>query len=338
MKQKLQALLFGMLLLGVTGCREFYDYFNEVEPKILKIQDFATGLAAPLGMDIDAKGQIWVTEIGTGNNSGKVSVITSKGVKYVVLEGFPSSLGPEGLEGLNHILVKNGMLYILHVNGLLYKANINSYKPGDAPKQASTLQTEDIGSFVLDYDFENDTEESNPYNLTVGPQGDIFITDAAANVIIRRSSSGKLSVFATFPDLDNPTGIGPPTIDPVPTSITFVQQKFYVTTLTGFPFPTGKARIYAVDLAGNISLYQEGFTTITDMSLDPADNPVLVEHAQFGPQGFMPTTGRIVVATATGQSTMVAGLNQPTAIVRANPLTYYVNSLADGKIMKVSPY
>jgi hypothetical protein len=229
------------------------------------------------------------------------------------------------------------MLYILHVNGLLYKATISSYKPGDAPKQASSLQTEDIGTFVLKYDFEDDTQESNPYNLTVGPKGDIFIADAAANAIIRRSSSGKLSVFATFPDLDNPTEIGPPTIDPVPTSITFVRDKFYVTTLTGFPFLPGLARVYTVDLAGKVSLYQEGFTTITDMSLDPVENPVLVELGQFGQQGFEPNSGRIVVATATGQSTMVAGLNQPTAIVRANPLTYYVNSLVDGKISKVSP-
>ena len=337
MKQKIQFLVLGVLLLGVSGCREFYDYFNEVEPKILKVQDHATGLTAPLGLDIDAKGQLWVTEVGTGNNDGQVSMITPSGAKHVVYEGFPSAIGPEGLEGLNHFLLKNGWLYILHVNGLLYKANISAYKPGDVPKQASTLPTEDISAFVYDYDFGVALDHSNPYNLTEGPKGDLFITDAGANAVIRRNAAGQLSVFATFPDLKNTTVIGPPFIDAVPTSITYVKQKFYVTTLTGFPFPTGQARVYNVDLAGNVSLYQDGFTTITDMALDPAENPVLVEHAQFGPQGFMRNTGRIVVATATGPSTMIAGLNQPTDIVRANLWLYYVNSLADGKILKVSP-
>ena len=340
MKTKVTTVLFSHSVLGATGCREFYEYFEEVKPKVLKVRDYASGLAAPLGLALDAKGQLWVTEIGTGTDDGKVSVFTSNGKKHVVIDGFPSFMGPGGPEeivGLNHLLVKEGTAYILHANGTLYLADISAFKPGDAPLPASTLKKEAIGAFVLNYDFEEEVVESNPYNLTAGPAGAIYITDAAANAVIRRTAAGELSVLATFPDIQNPTPVGPPTIDAVPTSIAFNQDRFYVTTLTGFPFPTGKARIYSVDLAGKVSLFQEGFTTITDMTFDPYFNPVVVEHAQFTQQGFAPNTGRIAVATEEGPANFISELNQPTAIVRSAPLTYYVNSLPEGKIIKVSP-
>lgn len=340
MKQRLTTLLLGLGLLVVTGCREFYEYFEEVEPKVLKVTEYATGLTAPLGLTLDDKKNLWVTEIGTGANDGKVSVIQPNGKKYVVVDGFPSFTGPGGADevvGLNHLMIKEGLAYILHTNGLLYVADISSFKPGDAPLAAGALKTENIAAFVLDYDFKEDNNESNPYNLTAGPAGDIYITDAAANAVVRRTHAGKLSIFTTFPDIENPTPVGPPTIDAVPTSIAFNKNRFYVTTLTGFPFPTGKARIYTVDLGGKVSLFQEGFTTLTDLTFDPAFNPVVVEHGQFTEQGFAPNTGRIAVATAEGPANFVSALNQPTAIVRSGPLTYYVNSLPDGKILKVSP-
>jgi len=340
MKQKLTMLLFSLSLLVVSGCREFYDYINDVEPEILKVKDFATGLNNPIGLAMDDKEQLWVTEIGTGNDDGKVSVFTPNGTKYVVIDNFPSFMGPGGPEeivGLNKLLIKDKMLYILHTNGFLYKADISSFNLGSTPMQASALPKENIGTFVLNYPFEVPAEESNPFDLTTGPQGDLYITDAAANAVIHRTSSGNLSVFATFPNLNNPIPVGPPTIHAVPTGIAFVDQKFYVSNLTGFPFPTGKARVYTVDLSGKITSFQEGFTTLTGLTLDPVNSPVVVEHAQFTLEGgFNPNTGRVVVATPTGMSTIASGLNLPTSVVRSGLITYYVNSLADGKIIKVT--
>ncbi|CAN5920010.1 hypothetical protein BH24BAC1_BH24BAC1_32830 [soil metagenome] len=340
MKTKVTALFFTLSLMVFSGCKEFLDHLDKVEPDKTQVKEFASGLAAPLGMAIDAKGQIWVTEIGTGQNDGKVSVIRPNGSSYVVIEGFPSFMGPGGPEeivGLNHLVMKEGTLYILHANGTLYITNVASFTPGETPLQASALLKEDIGSFVLSYAFEEDAEESNPYNLTFGPGGNLYIADAAANALIRRTPAGVLSVFATFPDIVNPAPFGPPTLDAVPTSIAFDGQKFYVTTLTGFPFPAGKARLYTLDGSGNITDFQEGFTTLTDMTLRANHKPVVIEHAQFTPQGFAPNSGRMILVSDNGkQEVLVQGLNFPTAIVSGGPGTYYVNSLADGKIMKVT--
>ncbi|KAA5549160.1 ScyD/ScyE family protein [Adhaeribacter rhizoryzae] len=334
MKLRVTTLLFSLSLLVATSCRQFYDYFDDVDPKKTKVKEFVAGLQAPLGLDLDGKNQLWVTEVGTGNNDGKVSVIRPNGVKHVVIEGFPSFIGDEGLAGLNHLLVKDGMLYILHVNGLLYKANIASYRPGQAPIQASSLPTENIGAFVWSYPFQVPIDESNPYNLTVGPGGNIYITDAGANAILRRTAAGALSVIATLPDLVNPTNVGPPFIDAVPTGIAYNSGKFYVTTLTGFPFLTGKARLYTLGQSGNIISYQDGFTTLTDIALDEHNVPVVIEHGQFG-QGFVPNTGRIVATYGQRQAEILTGVNQPTDIVISGPKTLYVNSLVDGKIFKV---
>jgi hypothetical protein len=203
------------------------------------------------------------------------------------------------------------------------------------PIKAEDLQTEAIGPFVLDYDFEKDVEESNPYNLTAGPDGDIFIADAAANAIIRRSKTGQLSVFATFPDIANPTPVGPPMIHSVPTGIAFDGQQFFVSTLTGFPFPTGKARIYRVNLSGQVSVYKEGFTMLTDVTLDAKLQPVVLQFAEFGPQGFKPNTGLLTRVSAQQNTVLVDKLNLPTSVAKRDAKTYYVNSLAEGKIMKV---
>jgi hypothetical protein len=278
-----------------------------------------------------------VTEVGTGNNDGKISMITEKGTKYTVIENFPSAINQQEnvAEGLNHLLAKDGVLWILHVSGQLYKFDLSTFKPGNMPVKASTLATENIGKFVLDYPFAEDTGESNPYNLTVGPDGDIFIADAAANAIIRRGKTGNLSVFATFPNIQNPLPFGPPMIHSVPTGIAFDGQRFFVSSLTGFPFPTGKARIYQVNLSGEVSVYKEGFTMLTDVTLDAKHQPVALQFAEFGPEGFKPNTGRLTRVAAQQNTLLVDKLNLPTSVAKRDAKTYYVNSLAEGKIMKV---
>lgn len=80
------------------------------------------------------------------------------------------------------------------------------------------------------------THDSHPYNLTKGADGHIYISDAGANAIIRRESAGHYSALAEIPGFANPTPVGPPQVEAVPTSILFDGHDFLVTTLTGFPF------------------------------------------------------------------------------------------------------
>lgn len=322
-------------LLTIVFLVSCQDHRELVSPTQLQTRDFATGLAAPLGLALDNKGQLWVTEVA----AGKVSVITPDGKIHPAITGFSVGISPEGTpDGLNHLTYKDGFLYILHgVDEKLYIANVASFKPGDPPLAAGQLTSEPIGQFVLDYNFPQDTQDSNLYNLTFSPDGDLYIADAGANAIIRRSKTGALSVFATVPGIPNPTPVGPPTVQSVPTGIVFDGQKFLVTTLLGFPFPAGRARIYQIDLNGNVSLYQEGFTSLVDIALGAGQRPLVLSVAEFGQQGPTPNTGKIYQTTGGQITTLLQGLNLPTSIEAGNAAnTYYVNSLASGKIQQIT--
>ncbi|MBD0254973.1 MAG: ScyD/ScyE family protein [Cytophagales bacterium] len=337
MRTKSSALLLLAVLLLLGSCREHDKYFDEAKPPAITAKEFATGLAGPLGLAVDPKGHVWVTEVGTGHNDGKVSVITPNGKVYPVITQFASVISPEGLAaGLGHLVYKDGVLYILNgVDGKLYLADVSSFKPGDAPRPASELRSEDIATFVIAYPFEVDTEFSNLYNLAFGPDGGLYIADAGANAVIRRSPSGQLSVLAAIPGIPNPTPGGTAPIDAVPTGIVYDGEKFLVSTLTGFPFPEGKARIYQVSKEGLVSVYRDGFTALVDIALGPDNRPVVLQFAAPGPQGFAPSSGRITRSTTSQNTVLLEGLNLPAGIARRSLRSYYVTSLADGKVLRV---
>lgn len=340
MCNKLTFFLSMMVLISTTSCNKVLDVIKELKEHDEQphVTTFATGLTAPLGIEADAKGQLWVTEAGTGlANDGQLSLITPQGRVYPVVKGFPSVVSPEGaVFGLNHLLLKDGVLYMLHgVEGKLYKFNIASFHPGDAPVQANSLAYEDIGTFVKNHAFEDDNNETDIFNLTTGPDDDLFIADAAANAIIRRkAATGTLSIFATIPPIDNPSG-EPAQVQAVPTGIVFDGQRFLVCTFTGYPYPAQKATIYQVDLNGNTSVYQAGLSTLTDIELGIDRKPVVLEYGTWTGETFLQNSGNIVRATPQKNTPVVTGLNFPNSIKRSGLLTYYIAETFDGKILKV---
>lgn len=320
----------GTLLLA-SGCKK------EPDEPMLKITTLATGLKAPIGLEIDKNGNVWVGEGGTGQNDGKVVMITPNGKKYDVIINLESVIfeGNE-VDGPTHLLFYEGLLYILGTKGKMYKANVLGFKPGDAPLTASSLAVEDIGTFVRAYQFINDAEDSHPYNLTPGPDGNLYIADAGANAIIRRGRSGALSVLAEIPGVPNPTPIGPPQVESVPTGIIFDGQHFLISNLLGFPFPEGKSPIYKVSMSGAVSVYQQGFTSAVDIAKGGPKGRLVLEHGKFGPMGFARNTGRLVWGNGTSIKQLADGLNLPVGLKQANEHTWYVTSLGDGSVLKVT--
>lgn len=325
---------FAFLLL-IAGCRKG----NEMPT--LTITTVATGLAGPMGIETDRAGNIWVSEGGTGNDDGKVVVIKPNGKKYDAIINLSSITNPHSneLQGTVHLLLDGSTLYVLSGN-FLYKANVSHFKPGDAPLNASNIPYEDIAAFVHDYPFVNDADDSHPYNLMKGPDGDLYIADAGANAIIHRKSAGNYSILAEIPAIANPLfpAMGGPMVQAVPTSIIYDGSDFLVTTLTGFPFPAGQAIIYKVSKLGNVSIYQKGFTMLVDQAEGNYANRLMVQHAAsfVPPGGFAPNTGSLVWANGTTMKPVAEGLNMPVAIKQVNAHTWYVTLLGDGSVIKVT--
>ena len=335
MRIKLIPLFSLLALLATTSCDELFDLID-VRPQPPRVSEYASGLTNPFGIEVDSRGWVWVAEGGSGNNDSRLSVITSQNKVYPVIEGFASALPPEDPApvGISHFVINGTTLWMLNtVEQKLYWADLASWQPGDAPLQAGDLKSEDIGTFVRDYDFDQDTGESNPYNLTLGPEGDLYIADAAANAIIQReANSGTLSVFATLPGLDNPTEVGPPVIDAVPTGIVWDGHRFLVSTLTGFPFPEGEAVIYAIDRSGKVSVDRKGFTSLVDITLSADQKPVVVQYAD--PE-FAPQSGRVVYTNGEWEPVVLDKLNYPLGIARKGLKTYYITQSAAGSVQKV---
>ncbi len=333
------------LLLVFGGCRKGHD------TPVLSVTTLASGLAGPIGIETDRSGNVWVTETGTSmpdakgnthNDNGKVLVITPNGKKYdaiINLSSYANVVSNE-TQGTGHIMRDGGILYVLS-GDYLYRADISRFRAGDKPIDAKTLPHEDIAGVISHIPSPNNPDnDSHPYNLTKGPDGDLYITDAGANAIVHRKSANNYSVIAEFPAIPNPAfpGLGGPTVQAVPTSIRYDGRDFLVTTLTGFPFVAGQAVIYKVSLSGNVSVYQQGFTMLTDQDQGSYGNPVFVQYASsFSPAtGFAANTGSLVWANGSSIKVLADGLNQPTGIKQVNSHTWLVTCLGDGSVLKVS--
>ena len=333
---------FSLCLLAVflvTSCQDH----QVVSPSAFTTTPFATGLLSPIGVDTDPSGRIWVTEAGTGNNDGRVSLITPDGVVHPVITGFDSEIFQGEPNGLNHLLFADGWLYILGSHSKFYQVNVANYKVGDSPISASTLPVEDKKQWILDYKFPAglDTEDTHLYNMVIGPGGDLFFTDAGANAIIRRTKAGVWSVFSILPPVANPVGTVPPIpfSESVPTGIVYDGQKLLVSTLVGFPFAETSSVIYQIDAAGTASVFKSGFTSIVDINLETNLGLLLLQHGVFA-GGFSHNTGKLIQVAGNGNSVLIDKLDLPTDLKQTSVNTYYMTVLGPqggtGSLLKIT--
>lgn len=330
-KSGLLQLICIAVLIFFAGCKK-----GNHNP-LFTISTVASGLVNPMGIETDRQGNIWVTEPGTANNDAKVVVIKTNGAKYDAIVNLSSIINENSgeMQGAGHLLLDKGILYVLSGN-YMYKADVSGFKPGDTPIDGSTLAFEDIGSFVISYPFVNNAHDTHPYNLIKGPDGDIYIADAGANAIIHRESAGHYSVLAEIPGFANPTPVGPPQVQSVPTGIIFDGNHFLVSTLTGFPFPAGQAKVYKVSLTGNVSVYQQGFTTLVDIADGNIYGRALLQYGAFGPTGFVPGTGSFILANGSSSMELINTLNMPVGLKQVNGHTWYITSMGDGTVLKAT--
>lgn len=302
------------------------------------VEVVASDLAAPLGVDVDPSGRVWVAEAGTGEGDGRVSVFAD-GTLSPFMEGFPSEGSPQQVDGLSHLRYAEGRLWIAGGAGPtpavdLWSVDPSGFTPGDPPLSPADAEASfSIGTWVLGQGF----AETNVFDVSEGFDGDLLIADAAANSIIRLDpDTSTPSVFVTFDSI--PTGGTPPAAEPVPTSVLFDGDHFFSSTLTGFPFAEGIARVMRVEADGSASIHHDGLTLLTDLARDPRDGRlVALEFARRDPaQGFLPGTGRVVKLLDGGATEVIADeLNLVTSLSYAPDGALYVTSLF-GQLLRIS--
>jgi hypothetical protein len=126
-------------------------------------------------------------------------------------------------------------------------------------------------------DFADNVRASNPFGVAVNGNL-VYVVDASQNVVrVVGADSGAWTTLTTFAQYTNPLPFGPPKIDAVPDSVRLFGDRLLVTTLTGFPFPSGVAQVRQVDLVtGEQSALINGLTTAMDVL--PVRVPPLAEQ------------------------------------------------------------
>jgi DNA-binding beta-propeller fold protein YncE len=141
-----------------------------------------------------------------------------------------------------------------------------------------------------DAEVANDHIDSNPVDVFATHRG-FLVADAGGNTVLRVSRHGHIRVVSVFPNIPTP-GPGGAVIpmQAVPTGVVKGPDGFYyVSQLTGFPFPIGGAKIFRVNpRTGSYTTYASGFTNAMDLAFGPDGTLYVLEidhDSLFGPVG-----------------------------------------------------
>jgi hypothetical protein len=316
----------------------------------------ASGLHAPAGLDVDQYNRLWLVQTGTGKNDGSLSLIQRDGTPITVVKDLPSVFDPavNELQGAWHSLaLSNGQIALVQgegktaASGSVYLLNLKTCLFGITP--ALTLTNPDgslnrrhpngisvrqieVSKFVNNQNI----EDSNPYSVAIDAAANLYVADAAANSIVKFPQGQSGSIVATLPDFKNPTTIGPPFVNQVPTRIISRPGRgFFISTLSGFPFLDGKSTIYSMTNEGVIKPYKTGLTTTVDMAVDYSTGDLYVlQLGSFALKttNWTPNSSKILRITANGSTQVVAeGFGIASAMALDN---IYVSETFNGRVIK----
>jgi hypothetical protein len=144
-------------------------------------------------------------------------------------------------------------------------------------------------------DLSNNVVVSNPFGLEQADSCGLWLVDASLNALWKINwCDNTYAPAMTFPQYPNPTPIGAPLIDAVPTSVRAHEGALLVTLLTGFPFPAGlaEAKLVRPD-SGDSEVVFRGHRMLLDVLYSDrgSDGFFLIEFSQ-DPNAMLP--GRLV--------------------------------------------
>lgn len=192
--------------------------------------------------------------------------------------------------------------------------------------------------------FAGNVRNSNPFDMLV--VGDsMFVTNGGLNKLFKVDlASGAFADLAVFDRIPNlPGAAGPPSVEAVPTGLTYSDGTVLVSLLSGGPFLPGLSRIKAVD---PITGAQEDFITGLRTSIDilpvraGGDTDYLTLENNFAPAPPFPPTGasikRFEAPGGPGVAVHGCTMDRPTSMsLDTRSGTMYVTELLQGTVVKV---
>jgi hypothetical protein len=272
------------------------------------VQDIATGLFNPRGLNFGPDGALYVAEAGSGSagdatapslvssdtftkyygNTGAVTkIVLGGGPPSRIVSGLPSiaplnGAGATGPHDVDFQGLGNGFVTIglgadpeSRVGRLLGNlGHLIRFTPN-----GKWTYEEDLAGFEDVANPDGLLPDSNPYGLLALPGRQVF-TDAGGNSLNAVAANGSISNLAVFPNHAPP---GPP-FQAVPTCVALGADGYlYVGQLTGGPFPAGAASVYRVPANGGTpEFFAGGFTKIIDIAFAPDGSLYVLEISAAG--------------------------------------------------------
>ncbi|HEY4095869.1 MAG TPA: ScyD/ScyE family protein [Baekduia sp.] len=172
------------------------------------------------------------------------------------------------------------------------------------------------------------------------------IADAGGNTLLNADESGAVSVLTVFPNqiVPDPAGGDDIPMQAVPTGVVKGPRgDYFMSQLTGFPFPVGGANVFRVDpRTGEATVFAGGFTNIMDLAFDRHGTLWVLEidhDSLLGPS----TDGAIYAVDPNGAKTLLdlppGTLTAPGGITVGDDGALYVtnkaNSVGDGTVLRI---
>ena len=160
------------------------------------VQEFATGLLAPIKLLAIPGGGMLVAEAGVGSNTGRVSLVDRDARRFTVIDGLPSGfhlLGPDA-GGPSGLLLTSTRLYVVIGAG-------DTAIPGAAPATEilNPNPTSPLFSSVLLFEF---AEGPLPMGFTL-PSGNTHTRIAAGEGVYIRNERGAFMRVSMLADIPN---------------------------------------------------------------------------------------------------------------------------------------
>lgn len=302
------------------------------------------GLNGPQGLHVDSEGNLWVIDGGFGGDEeintfdvGTYEVIPARvgdtsqvyrlspDGEIEVVASFASVAAGQDATGGARLIEVDGVIYatmgIWHINlGEEVTVPFHGEVVAIADGEVSTVAS------IWEHELANNPDgttnvETHPYGIDVDVDGNLIVTDAAGNSLIRvNPETGETETIVGFEGIPgvfpSATRGGELLADPVPTNVVANEDgSFYVSYLSGAPFVPGSAKVVSVSADGEVSDFATGLTMLVDLKRGPDGNLYAVSFGMFTDQGPIPNSGQVIRIFEDGTwEVIVAGLPFATAI------------------------